>query len=334
MTFTIGHLLDDPADLFPWVNHAWTCLAVLKAASDSGLCAHLEDGPLSADELSAKIGWPVEKTNRIVAFLAAEAIVEVSEGGAISGTSRSRNLAQVASCIECSMIGIPAGARTDEALKQGLTPYQMEFGKPVFEHLADQPALAATFGDFMGYMTRRLEQFLFTQHDFAPFKVAADIGGSHGGLLLRLLADHRDARGILFDLPEVIARTGEAVLGAQHGDRVDIVGGSFFEAVPAADLYLLKMILHDWDDAECITILKNIRAEIAPDGRLAVIDHVLSESPIMTEGLSMDIAMMVWDTGRERKLSEFEALFNASGFKLDRVTENPSGQSVIEAVPV
>ena len=127
---------------------------------------------------------------------------------------------------------------------------------------------------------------------------------------------------------------GDAVGKAEHGDRVEIIGDNFFEAVPAGDLYLLKMILHDWNDDECVTILKRIREAIRPGGRVAVIDYVLPETPRHHSGMAMDIAMLVWATGRERKLSEFKALFDAAGFVFDRITENPLGQSVVEAVAV
>jgi hypothetical protein len=145
---------------------------------------------------------------------------------------------------------------------------------------------------------------------------------------------HPESRGVLFDLPEVTAMVADSVRAAAHGDRVEIVGGSFFESVPEADLYLLKMILHDWSDPECVKILESIRKAIRPGGRIAVIDHVKPETPRPHSANAMDIAMLVWDTGKERKRSEFEELFEASGFRLDRLTENANGPGVIEAVPV
>jgi len=154
-----------------------------------------------------------------------------------------------------------------------------------------------------------------------------------GVFLLGMLEQHPGARGILFDLPDVVEIARPMVAASPLAERVEIVGGSFFESVPAADLYTLKQILHDWHDEECERILRSIRAAINPGGRLAVIDHLLGETPQPDEAQSTDVAMMVWDTGRERKQSEFEALFAATGFRLDRVTRNPSGHSVIEAVP-
>jgi hypothetical protein len=112
------------------------------------------------------------------------------------------------------------------------------------------------------------------------------------------------------------------------------VGGDFFDSVPAGgDLYLLKHILHDWKDDECLRILRSIRSAMAHGGRLAVMEFVLPEEDIHHRGFALDIQMLVHTGGRERRLSEFEVLLTGGGFRLDRVTENPHGHSILEAVP-
>jgi SAM-dependent methyltransferase len=187
----------------------------------------------------------------------------------------------------------------------------------------------------MSLTTAMAEKVIFAQHSFAPFTLAVDVGGNHGTLLLRLLADHPDARGILFDMPAVVAQAANRLASDPAGSRVEAVGGSFFESVPAGgDLYVMKQILHDWDDAQCAAILANVRKVIAPGGRLAIIDRLLPETMRPHPAWNMDLYMMLWSTGRERKLSEFTALLDATGFKLDRVTENDNDPCVIEAVPV
>jgi hypothetical protein len=267
-----------------------------------------------------------------VRFLAAEEVVTLLPDGRVAHTPRSRTLPSIKSALACCAIGFEAGVPLDAALREGVTPYEYRFGKPVFEHLAEHPDTAAVFASFMAYLTTLVEEFVFTHHEFVPFEVAVDVGGSHGGLLRNLLARHPAARGIVFDLPEVAQMVADQVISAEHGDRIEVVGGDFFAAVPAADLYLLKMILHDWNDEECIVILRSIRSAMAPGGRIAVIDHVMPEVPRPHPANAMDIAMLVWATGRERTLAEFSALFGAADFRFDRLTENPLGQSVIEAV--
>jgi len=329
---TLGQYLDEPNEFFWWLNNSIASIVTLNAAIRSGLIDALGEEPVSVDRLSAECGIPTERLERLVRFLAAEEVVALLPDGNVSHTPRSRTLPSVRSALACSAMGFEAGVGLDEALRKGITSFEQRFGKPVFEHLGEHPEIAVVFASFMAYLTTLVEEFVFTHHDFRPFTVAVDVGGSHGGLLLNLLARHPAARGIVFDLPEVADMVTDQISSAEHGDRVDVVGGDFFESLPSADLYLLKMILHDWSDDECKAILRSIRAAIAPSGRVSVIEYVMPETPRPHPANAMDIAMLVWATGRERKLSEFNSLFDASGFRIDRVTENPRGQSVIEAI--
>jgi hypothetical protein len=328
---TIGQRLDVPGSFFGWIHHAVLSLAVLKAVIESDLCGQLAAGSATVEELAGRCGLPADKLRRFVYFLAAEEIVALSPDGTVVPTARTAKLREAAPIVIIQSRSAEVGPYLREACLNGVSAYEMRFGQPVFDHLPDQPAMAAYFSEFMAFLSRRVEQFVFSQHEFRPFELAVDVGGSHGGLLRGLLALHPRARGVLFDLPGTAAQVSAAVRAAPEGDRIDVVGGNFFEAVPAGDLYLLKMVLHDWDDADCVAILKQVRAAIRPQGRIAVIEFLLPEVPAPTGVHVMDVAMMIWATGRERRLSEFEALFAAAGFRLDRVTENPNGQSVIEA---
>jgi hypothetical protein len=326
---TLGQTLSDPTEFFWWLNNALHSHLVLNAANRAGLFERLGDTPVSVDELSAGCGIPSDKLARLLYFLAAEEVVILLPDGSVKGTAASRKLPAMQAKLDNFIHGFEAGICLYEGLHNGRTPYEERFGKPVF---AEHPERAASFAGLMAHMSGMVEAFVFTQHAFKPFKMAADIGGNHGGLLLKLLDQYPGTRGILFDLPEVITMVTDSVSSTQHGGRVELVGGDFFQAVPAADLYLLKMILHDWSDAECVTLLQNIRRTMHPDGRIAVIDCVLPETPRPDFGNAMDMAMLIWTTGKERKLSEFKALFAAADLTLDRVTENPAGQSVVEAV--
>ena len=329
---TIGQRLDEPDRFFWWLNHALGSFITLNAAVESGFLEKLGEEPATLESLAQSAGIPTASLGRLIGFLAAEEILELLPDGRVAHTPRSRNLGSLRAALRAFQIYFDAGVRLPAALTDGRTAFEHRFGKPVFEYLGDNPDAARVFADFMAYLTSLVEAFVFAEHRFEPFGTAVDVGGSHGSLLLGLLAGHPDARGIVFDLPEVAAMVANNIRASEHGSRVEVVGGNFFEAVPAADLYLLKMILHDWNDDECIAILGRIRESVAANGRVAVIEYLMPESPSQHPAYAMDLAMLVWATGRERKLSEFESLFDASGFRLDRVTENPFGQSVIEAV--
>jgi hypothetical protein len=331
---TIGDRLDVPGGLFHWLDHAGHSLAVVKLAAETKLCHHLADGPVTIAELAIRCGLPADKLRRLVYFLAAEQVLELLPDGRVAGTPRSERLRQEGSVTLIASRSCEVGPFLREACVRGVSAYEAHFGKPVFAHFPEDPTVAAAFVELMGIFTRRIEEFISTHHEFRPFERAVDVGGSHGGLLMAVLAKHPQAKGVLFDLPETVTHVASTVRTSEHGKRIELIGGDFFEAVPAGDLYLIKMILHDWNDDECIAILKSVRAAIAPGGRVAVIDYLLPEVPAPTGAHLMDIAMMIWATGRERRLSEFEGLFARSGFRLDRVTENPEGQSVVEAVPV
>jgi len=332
---TLGQRLDDPAGFFQWINHAALSIAVLKTAIETDLCRHLiAHSSLPVARLAALCELPEDKLRRLVRYLACEEVLALAEDGeTVSATPQTRRLLDVSSMVMVQTRTAEVGPFLTEGLRRGVSAYEVRFGAPCFTHLQEQPVLAAAFSGFMGYLSQRILEFIAANHVFAPFECAVDIGGSHGELLKGVLAAHPQARGVLFDRPEIAALVERPLAESAQGARIEVVGGDFFAAVPAGDLYLIKMILHDWNDEECVAILKSVRAAIAPGGRIAVIEHLLPERPRRGSSQFMDIAMMVWATGRERRLSEFEALFAQSGFRLERVTENPRGQSVIEAVP-
>lgn len=333
-TGPIGQYFDNADDLFSWANNALLGLLLIRMANQSGIMAQLIDGPASLDELAAASGVPADKLGRIMDFLVAHELIDAGTDGMFHATARTTMAHDAASFFRMVDFRFAAGAQLLPALEAGKTPFELALGRPVFDYFASHPADAADFGEFMGWMTRRGERFLFEHHKFQPFRTVADIGGSGGGLLMNLLDQNPGTRGILFELPDVVERARPLIEASPLAERIDLVGGSFFNSAPAADLYLLKQILHDWNDDECRTILGNIRNAIAPDGRVAVIDHLLSEKPAPDESQTTDIFMMLWSTGHERKRPEMEALLISSGFRVDRVTANPAGHSVVEAVPV
>jgi hypothetical protein len=307
---------------------------VLDLACRCGLADRLLQGPAAIDDLVRVTGFPTDKVARIVRYMSRHELLRLDADGTVAAVAQTATLRSWAGLWQQMINTMHAGSALTGALREGRTGFEQRFGAPVFEHFAAHPDLGARFAEFMTFMSGRTMDFVLDAHRFAPFAVAVDVGGSSGALLQALLERHPDSRGVLFDRPEVVARTELEMAVGPMAARIDCVGGSFFDAVPAGDLYLMKQILHDWDDEDCRAILRAVRRAIATEGRLAVIDHLLPDSGPPTEADSTDIAMMVWATGRERTLDDFAALFAATGFALGRVTRNPSGHSVIEAMPI
>ena len=329
----IGPRLDDADALFNWLHGVVVGVPVLHFACRSGLAERLLAGPATAEVLGQATGLPADKLRRVLRYMVRHELIE-AHGEGFAATERTGRLLRWAGLWQQMINTMRAGSVLDEALREGSTGFERMTGEPVFDHFERHPDLRARFAEFMSFMTDRTLDFVLTHHRFEPFETVVDVGGSFGSLLLAVLDRYPEAKGVLFDRPAVVAQAEERIARSPLADRVVVVGGSFFDAVPPGDLYLLKQILHDWDDAECRDILRVVRRAIDPGGRVAVIDHLLPEDGPPTEADSTDIAMMIWATGRERTRQDFAALFDAAGFQLARVSKNPSGHSVIEAIAV
>jgi predicted O-methyltransferase YrrM len=158
-----------------------------------------------------------------------------------------------------------------------------------------------------------------------------DVGGGRGALVAGVLRAHPAMRGILLDMPEVVATAGALLAEAGVSDRCRLIGGNFFEAVPqGADLYALKFILHDWPDEACVRILENCRRAMAPGGRILIVEHVIPEEKGPHIARFMDVNMMVMTSGRERTRQDFEGLLGAAGLKLRRLAPTPIGIWLLE----
>jgi hypothetical protein len=226
---------------------------------------------------------------------------------------------------------LPWGRFVD-CVKTGEPQAVAALGKMVFEYIAERPAESQTFTRAMKraitFVTEEVARILDTR----SATVIADIGGAGGSLLHAVLQANPAPSGIVFDLPNIaeIAKGAAAEVGLER--RVTSVGGDFFEAVPAADLYLLRYILHDWDDAACIRILQNCRRAMLPGGRVAVIEQVLGDIGQPGPAPLMDLNMMVMLGGRERSETEYGQLFAAAGLRLATTIEtNTPMATVIEA---
>ena len=220
------------------------------------------------------------------------------------------------------------------SVRTGKSAWGQTHGVEVFDYFAQNPEHGQIFNRAMTSFSRQAVPVVVEAYDFSGIRRLVDIAGGHGLLLSGVLKANPNVQGVLFDLPHVIE--GAASLLAKEGvaDRAELVTGDFFSEVPAgADAYMMKHIIHDWDDERALTILRNIRRSITDDGRLLIVEAVIPEGNEPHFGKIMDMEMLVSPGGIERTEEDFRELLSEAGFKLNRVVATRSPLSIVEAVP-
>ncbi|MBZ4371929.1 SAM-dependent methyltransferase [Corallococcus sp. AS-1-6] len=325
--------------LFAAINGHWVT-QVIGTVARLGIADLLVGGPRDSDSLAAELGVHPGALFRLMrGGLTAGLFASPSERtfvltpmGEGLRTDVPGSLRAVAIMQSDKSHWLPWGLLT-EAVRTGSAPVRAALGSDIWEHFARNPDEREHFAQAMGNLSGLVASELTHHIDFAPFARVADIGGSHGDLLAQVLRAHPSCRGILFDLPQV-AEAAKTVLESRGlASRVEVVAGSFFEpGIPAAEAYLLKHILHDWEDDASLTLLRRIH-DAAPSGtRLFVLEMVIPDNRNPDPTHLMDLNMLVLADGRERTRDEFQALFDATSWKVERIIPTRSGTSIIETV--
>ncbi len=318
----------------------------LYAAARLGIADALAAGPRSAEGVAEATGTRAASLARLLRMLAGLGLVEERDGAyaltpmGVFLRSDVPGSARDGIVVTCE-IELAAWQRLADGMRTGQTPFELAHGAALFEYLG-QPQhvdLARRFDRFMSGATTGQANALLRAFDLAPFGVLVDVGGGDGTLLSVLLRAHSHLRGVLFDLPNVVDAARTKLDAAGLHERCATVGGSFFDAVPSGgDLYLLKWILHDWEDEDCVRILANCRRVIAPTGRLLLFELVVPSSAAgnadrFALAASADVHMFAVTGGRERTERELGALLQRGGFALTRVRPTEIAVSLVEATP-
>ncbi|MEB3264964.1 MAG: methyltransferase [Synechococcus sp.] len=217
------------------------------------------------------------------------------------------------------------------SMRTGETAFRHRYGCSVFEWYQRNPERGAIFDGAMGDFSRPETEAVLAAFDFSNIRQLVDVGGGRGELLMAVLRANPGLRGAVFDQPHVVAPV--AVPTDLHG-RLELVGGDFFTTAPAgADAYLLKHILHDWNDDACRTILGHIRAAMAPGGRVLILEQVIPPGNDPFPGKLLDLNMLVMtEGGRERTPGEYAQLLESAGLMLTRIVPTATAMGVVEAV--
>jgi O-methyltransferase domain/Dimerisation domain len=314
---------------------------MVRVAAALSLAEHCARGPVTAAELAAAESFNADATARLLRACASVGLVASNGDGSFAGTAllmalhRDTPGSMRGFALSLSAPGHwqPWG-RLLEAVRDGKAQWPEALGQTLFEYYATAPDEAAAFTDGLLGMTSVAGTEAAKVLDTSGVHSAVDVGGASGSLLHDLMAVNPSLRGVVFDLEHVGAAAVAAAAAKGLSDRVKVETGDFFEAVPAgADLYLLRYVLHDWDDARCVQILKNCRAAMRPGGRVVVLEMLLGEigrePPVVP---SQDLNMLVLGGARERTVQQFDQLFHAAGLRRAKVSPTRSPMGVIEAV--
>jgi len=322
---------------------------VIYAGAQLGITDLLRDGPRTSDELARATRTDGPSLYRLLRGLACVGIVaeaeprrfELTEFGALLRADHPDSVRNL-TMLFCGPGVWENWGHLLDSVRTGKPAFELLDKQPPFQGMGDDPEFSAIFNEAMSEGTRQAAPGVVGAYDFSQFRTLVDVGGGDGTLLAAILAAAPGLRGVLFDLATGLEKAPERLEDAGVLDRCEIVEGDFFESVPeGAEAYLMKSVIHDWDDDRALQILRNCRRVMPSSGRLLVLEPVLPQtvdrSPeTLGAVLVGDLNMLVSAGGRERTEPEFRALFEAAKFRLNSTVpvSPPAYLSVIEGIPV
>lgn len=298
---------------------------------------HLNEGSKSIEELAVLSHSNPDSLHRLLQMLAGYDIFEELSPGVFANTNASRLLVSTEPD-SLNALSRFYGEEIHQSLSQiapsiqsGTPAFNIAFKQPVFSYFKDNPDSAALFQQAMKEKTKAVIDSTLQNYDFGKFNTFCDVGGGYGQFIQAILEKHPKASGMVFELPEVIGKV-RMQNPCLESDRFKLVAGDFFENVPQGnDVYLLKSVIHDWDDAKAEQILKNCREAMRPDSRLLLIEVVLQPHEKLSYAHCMDFLMMAITGGKERSVAAMTQLLEKSGFSVIQIHPTTTEFSIIEA---
>ncbi|MFE2378499.1 methyltransferase [Streptomyces sp. NPDC059398] len=325
--------------MFQMITGYWVTQVVCTAA-ELNVADHLDSGPVKAAELAKAESLDPVAAFRFLRACQAVSLVTCEDGENFAATPLLRTLRTGRGSLrDLALWGgmtshwQPWG-RLTEAIRSGEPQAPAVMGQDLFGYFAEHPEEGDLFTAAMTAMTDGVAEHLADVIDVCGTETVVDVGGAAGAFVQTLMTRHPELRGAVLDLPHVADAAAASAARAGVADRFCFTGGDFFDSVPAGDVYLLKYVLHDWDDESAVRILRTCLRSLNPGGRILVAELVVDTDDASGLPPLMDLNMLTLSNGgRERSRSEFESLFRAAGLRLGRVTPSASLMSVVEAVP-
>ena len=301
----------------------------------------LARGPRTAAELSRAAGVREDGLYRVLRALASVGVFAetaprrfaLTEAGQMLVSGAPGSMRDMALWVT-SPFHFRVYAELMHSVQTGQPAVEKVTGMPVFDYFPTQPELSEIFNDAMTNLSEVVVRAALDVYDFSGIGVIVDVAGGHGAVLTTILNAYPRMRGVLFDLGHVVIGASPRIEAMGLNERCTTESGDFFKAVPGGgDAYILKHIIHDWDDDRAVTILRNIRTAMGGKrGRVILLESVLQPGNAPDFGKIIDLEMMVMPGGRERTADEFRGLFARAGFAMTRVVPTASPLSIVEAI--
>ncbi|MGA8036973.1 MAG: methyltransferase [Candidatus Acidiferrales bacterium] len=313
---------------------AVSCLAQM------GIPELLASGPKDAKQLAAELGALPGPLYRLMRATASIGVLHQGTDGKFSQTPLSAILCADAKP-SLKAFAIMGGrdwhgrgwSNLEHCVRTGRTAAEKMFGQPMFQWLASQPDEAAIFHQAMTELSMITSPAIAQAYDFSGIHSIVDIAGGHGFLLAAILERNPHVKGTLFEVDYVLEGAKGGPL-KPHTHRCGFESGDMFKNIPTGrDAYIMKHIIHDWPDQTCVDLLKACRCGVNPGGKLLVVDSVIHPGNNFEPGKFLDLQMMLFPSGRERTGSEFAEIFAAAGWKLSRVIDTKTDDSIVEGIP-
>jgi SAM-dependent methyltransferase len=314
----------------------------IAVAAELGIADLVAIEPMTANQLAERTGSDPRALFRVLRYLASLGIFRADEGGRFGLTPMAELLRSDAEDSMRSMsrimgrVGPATMGGLVEGVRSGKSAFDLAFGQHVFDYLGTHPDDAVMFDAAMNGFHGPETEAVLNAYPFDGISTLADVGCGNGTVLSATLRRYPSLKGVFFDQPHVIQRARAALDGNDIAGRSQFSSGSFFESVPAgADAYFLRHIIHDWSDELSLTILKNVRRVVPPDGRVLVVETIVPEGNDPSVAKLFDMMMMLFPpSGLERTEREYRDLLSDAGFAVVGVTPTASPVSVIDARPV
>ena len=325
--------------MFEMLNGMYVA-GVIACVAKLGIPDLVEHGPKSPEELAGESGTNKESLYRLMRASACVGVLTEAPDGRFSQTPLSAVLRTNAApslrafAIMHGTQWLSRGwADLDYSVRTGLRALDKSYGTHIFNYFKEHPEEGKVFHQAMTDLSTIDGPAVAEAYDFAGIGSIVDVAGGHGLLLATILERYPQMKGTLYEMAHVLE-------GAKNGplrsmlDRCRLDSGDMFCSVPAAaDAYIMKHIIHDWTDEQCVQILKACRKAVNPGGKLLVVDNVIPPGNGFHPGKFLDIQMMLFPGGRERTEKEFGELFAASGWKLSRIVPTRATESIAEGIP-